>query len=452
MAKIKLELIPGSTNYGAVPVRIAQVYPIPGADNIVRTVIEGNDVIIGKNDIVVGDKVLYFRSGTRLSEEYCKYNNLYDTPENNADATKRAGYISFRKRRVKAIKLKGIISDGMVMPISSLLLLPSLKNVSSISEIFDITTDFNTINDVLICDKYIIEPPTQSTSIKTISERNSNNKKLKGILVDNQFKFHFETSHFGKNIFKINPNDRLIITEKFHGSSVILSRVKTHRQLTFSERTLGKFFKMNILDTEYRGIWSSGKPKNNLPKGIENFWETTNKSYYKTDIWKRCWEDYSYAVEPGITIYGEVCNAQIQKGYDYSKYTHPNLTHPQYYVFVVYRITRTNDVGITDEFTWDKVEQYCQKYDLLTVPVLFVGTPLELMPHETNMDALLEFLQIKYLEKPQCNYCTNKVPNEGICIRRDSPNMDIWKLKSKLFIKRENDEIDAGITNVEDEQ
>ena len=60
MAKIKLELIPGSTNYGAVPVRIAQVYPIPGADNIVRTVIEGNDVIIVKNDIVVGDKVYIF--------------------------------------------------------------------------------------------------------------------------------------------------------------------------------------------------------------------------------------------------------------------------------------------------------------------------------------------------------------------------------------------------------
>lgn len=451
MSTIKLELTPGSTNYGAVPTIIEHVYPIPGADNIMRTVIEGNDVIIGKNDTVVGDKVLYFRSGTRLSEEYCRYNNLYDTPENNIDTSKK-GYISYKRRRVKAIKLKGIISDGMVMSIASLLKLPSLKNVSKISEIFDITTDFNTINDVLICDKYIIPTPTESTSIKSKVDKNNINKKMKGLLVDKQFKFHFETSHLGKNIFKINPHDRLVITEKFHGSSVILSRVKTHRKLTFWERVVGKLFKMNILDTEYRGIWSSGKPKSNLPKGIENLWQTDVNSYYKTDIWKRCWVDYNYAVEPGITIYGEVCNSNIQKGYDYSKYTHPNTDHPQDYIFVVYRITRTNDVGITDEFSWDKVEQYCQKYDLMTVPVLFAGTPLDLMPHEIDMNGLLEFLQLKYLEKPHCNYCNNKVPNEGICVRRDFPTMDIWKLKSKLFIKRENDEIDAGITNIEDEQ
>lgn len=86
-------------------------------DNLLRTAVNGR---IQPKTTEVGSKMLYFCSGTKLSAEYCKVNNLYDKEENNLDTTKR-GFISSRQSRVKAIKLKGVISGfGMLMPLSSL--------------------------------------------------------------------------------------------------------------------------------------------------------------------------------------------------------------------------------------------------------------------------------------------------------------------------------------------
>lgn len=444
---MKLEILEGHSNYAAQPVKLTHFYPIDGADKIVRTVVFGNDVVIAKDSYKIGDTVLYFRSGTRLSEDYCKYNNLYESKENNLNQEEK-GYISFRNRRVKAIKLRGVISDGMLMPLHSIgAMLPiNGHDLERIQE----GADFNTINDVLICDKYEI-PDTKKVNINGTPSKEPKNK-LKNLLIDDQFKFHHETSHMAKNLHKLTLDSWVTITEKFHGSSVILSKVKVKRNLSWLERIAKKYFKLPIIESEYKGIWSSGKPKSKLPKGIEGLWKNSGNQFYEKDIWAKCWDDYNFAVEPGISIYGELCNSSIQKGYDYSKYTNPNLDAPKDYVFVVYRVTRTNDVGITDEFTWDQVVEYCKKYGLLTVPLLYDGTVRKVSQLAgCGVEDFYNLLSEKYLEKKQCGYCVNKVPNEGICIRVDTP-YDVWKMKSKLFIKNENDAQEAGEVNIEDQQ
>ncbi len=447
---MKFEILEGHSNYAAQPVKLTHFYPIEGADKIVRAVVFGNDVVIAKDSYKIGDTVLYFRSGTRLSEDYCKYNNLYESPENNVNPDSK-GYISFRNRRVKAIKLRGTLSDGMLMPIISIIpLLHDNIDWSLIKE----GNDFNVIDGVLICDKYEV-PITQKVNINGTPSSEPKNK-LKNLLVDKQFKFHHETSHMAKNLFKLSLDSWVTITEKFHGSSVILAKVKVKRKLSWLEQIAQKYFKLPIVDTEYKGIWSSGKPKSNLPKGIEGLWQNKGNSFYEKDIWAKCWDDYNYAVEPGISIYGELCNAGIQKGYDYSHYIHPNPDHPKDYVFVVYRITRTNDVGITDEFTWDQIKWYCDKYDLQTVPVLYEGyvsywSSLSSKSTLPTADDVFAMWQDMFLEKSHCRYCINKVPNEGICIRVDTP-LEVWKMKSKLFTKNENDAQEAGEVNIEDQQ
>lgn len=448
------EILEGHSNYAAQPVVLTHFYPIEGADKIVRTTVFGNDIVIAKDSYKVGDRVLYFRSGTRLSEDFCKANNLYDESAQNADPNEK-GYISFKKRRVRALKLRGVLSDGMVMPLRSLFPLIGIEKAGQLLYSVKEGVDFNTINDILICDKYEI-PITQKVNMGGSTSKEPKNK-LKFLLVDNQFKFHTETSHMAKNLHKLQLDTPIVITEKFHGSSVILAKVKVKRTLSWFEKIAQKYFKLPIVDTEYKGIWSSGKPKSNLPKGIEGLWKNGGNDFYKQDIWAKCWEDYSYAVEPGISIYGELCNAGIQKGYDYSKYLSPNPDHPQDYVFVVYRITRTNDVGITDEFTWDQIEAYCKKYDLQTVPVKYKGTVYDRLklefrnPDSIEMEEFFGILQEQYLEKKQCTYCINKVPNEGVCIRVEHP-LEVWKMKSKLFIQKENDAQEAGETNIEDQQ
>lgn len=115
---MRLEVKENSKNYACSVVEIKNLFPIEGADNLLRTVVNGNNVVVPKTT-EVGSKMLYFCSGTKLSAEYCKVNNLYDKEENNLDTTKR-GFVSFKSRRIKCLRLRGVISDGMLMPLESL--------------------------------------------------------------------------------------------------------------------------------------------------------------------------------------------------------------------------------------------------------------------------------------------------------------------------------------------
>jgi len=115
---LNLTIKQGSENYTATIVEIKNIFPIEGADKIVRTNVEGNDVIISKDE-KIGTKMIYFVSGTKLNPDFCKYNNLLTDKEQNNDKTK-TGYISHKQFRVKAIRLKNTISDGILLPIESL--------------------------------------------------------------------------------------------------------------------------------------------------------------------------------------------------------------------------------------------------------------------------------------------------------------------------------------------
>lgn len=114
---MNLTIKQGSENYTATIVEIKNIFPIEGADKIVRTNVEGNDVIISKDE-KIGTKMIYFVSGTKLNPDFCKYNNLFNDSSLNLDNTKK-GHIS-KTGRTKAIKLKGIISDGLLLPMESL--------------------------------------------------------------------------------------------------------------------------------------------------------------------------------------------------------------------------------------------------------------------------------------------------------------------------------------------
>lgn len=433
----------GSENYACQVIKVKELYPIEGADKIVRTVINGTNVIVSK-DVKPGDLMLLFVAMTKLSEELCHLNNLYDKPELNADPTKK-GFIN-SKSRVRALKLKGIVSDGLLLPLEALSYIPvDLKEGD----------EFTHVGDTLICEKYFVP------------ERNSNpggkapkKDKMEDLTIPGQIRFHHETAHLAKNSHKISLNDEIVITDKLHGSSCILGKVKVKRKLSFVEKA-AKFFGVKVVETEYAGIWSSGKPKSSTIKGCTTGWKTKNPSYYTADVWKQAYDDFEYAIEPGITIYGELLAENIQKKYDYTKLRPEGKS----YSMVVYRITRTNDEGLVDEFSWNQLEEYCAKYNLTTVPVIYKGTvdiwldpngkitPAGYEGEEAfvpDLRGFVEALTSKYLEV-KCKYCVNDVWAEGICVRREKP-YDVFKLKSKNFILGESEAQEQGETNIEDEQ
>ena len=179
----------GSENYVATVVEIKELYDIPDAQKIQRCVIFGNNIVVSK-DIKIGDVLLYFVSGTKLNEEYCKRNNLLDKAELNADVTKR-GFISSKSFRIKAVKLKNIISDGLLLPIYSLLHFCDINS-------FKVGDTFTCINGNTLCEKYILPQKTSINGANTPKQIN----KLTDILIDGQFKFHYQTEHFSRNLHK----------------------------------------------------------------------------------------------------------------------------------------------------------------------------------------------------------------------------------------------------------
>ena len=346
---LKLTIKQGSENYCCTIVQIDNIHDIPNADNIVRTVIYGNNVIISK-DIKIGDKLIYFNSGTKLNPEFCKYNNLYSNTEYNADPTAKPGYLSYKQNRVKAIRLRSVISDGFLLPVNSL---------NNIKELFynnfaklNVGDTFTTINGVNICEKYIVEVRNSNPGGKAPKAENKFNR-----LVNNQFYLHGDTENLRRNIHKLNPNDIIGIHYKKHGTSAVFANIPTKRPLKWYEKLLQKLG-VKIDNIVYDVIYSSRNVIKNKYINTE-----TGSGFYGEDVWKLVADEIGDKIPKNYSIYGEIIGflpsgASIQKGYDYG-------CDPGYFKFYVYKISVVNPDGKVIYLTDKQIEEYCEKIGLL---------------------------------------------------------------------------------------
>lgn len=425
---MKLKIKEGSENYCAIVVKVKELYPIEGADRIRRAVILGNNVIVG-NTVNEGDELLYFTSGTKLNKQYCVENNLLENAALNKDKVK--GYLSSKRLSVKAIKLKGVVSNGMLMPLNS------LTSIGVDYTVLKAGDTFTGIGEIELCEKYV--PPVKTNTSSTGKKRNVSHK-VQNLIVENQFRFHYNTPHFNRHSQEFKPEDVITVTRKRHGSSLILSNVLVNKKLSLIDKLLRKVG-VKIPSTEYGYIWSSGKPKGKKPKGIEsptNKWETPNKAYYTKDIWLKSYHELRDKVEKGISIYAEITGEGIQ-GNEY--------TYGKEFAIHVYRITQTNADGLVYEFGWNEVKMYCDKYDIPYVEEFYNGSAVLLNKGllKSN-DFSKEFstvLQESYLDK---EFFDCKV-DEGVCIRKEN---QIYKLKSPNFIFKESKNREEGKVDKED--
>lgn len=434
---MKFTIKENSENYACTVVEIKNMFDIEGADNIKRTVVEGNNVVVGKN-VIVGDYMLYFVSGTKLNEDFCKFNNLYTDPLLNKDTTVK-GYISPKQSRVKAIKLKGVISDGILLPISSLSFLGiPIRNLT-------VSTEFTTINDILVCEKYIV---------KTNNPGGKNKQQKKGRssrLVDNQFYFHDDTSNLRKNVNFLKYNDTIGIHYKKHGCSFIVSNVLVKKQLAWYEKLLQKMG-VKIQNTEYDIIYSSRKV-------IKNQYDNLAEGFYGEDIWGIVADELKEVIPKGWILYGEILGytpngKMIQKDFDYGCEVGQHKTY-------IYKIGIVNQDGKIVYLTDQQIKEFCDKNGLLYSDTFFYyGTVYnhffslglaEYYDDSDWRDHYIKALEDLYNEK-DCYMCKNAVPEEGIVIRIEHlENYEAYKLKSKRFIKYESDQQEQEISNMEDE-
>jgi len=433
---MKLTINENSKNYACSVVEIKALYPIEGADAIVRTIVNGNNVVVTKTT-EIGCKMLYFVSGTKLSKDYCHKNNLYDKSEENYDVEKK-GFISFRQKRVKAIKLRGIISDGMLMP------LDSLKSFVDSYNSLKVGDEFTDINGNMLCEKYIVAEKNQNINTK----KGKQPVKISR-LVDNQFYLHGETDNLRKNIHKINPNDTVGIHYKKHGTSIVIGKIQVKKELSWRDK-LAKKLGININEIKYDIVFSSRKV---IKNGYLN--PTSGEGFYGEDIWGVVAKEVGHLIPKNWTLYGEVLGytpsgSAIQGKYDYG-------CKVGQHKFYVYKISVVNTDGNVIYLTDKQIEEFCEKVGLpYKDTFLYYGVARGLYPNldlETHwQENFLQKLEEEYNEK-DCYLCINKVPEEGIVLRIEKlEQYEAYKLKSKKFLLMESEEQEKEIENIEDNQ
>lgn len=472
-------------NYLATICKIDEVYPIEGADKLVKTVINGYDIVISKEH-KPGDIVIYIPVETSICENFLSKNNLYEFTEahrnsnfsfvekliNDANETEdvaegkilmdsaksKCGFFN-KYGRVRIIKLRGQYSQGFVADIKTLInYLPELENIDWESLV---GTQFNYINDEEFCWKYI--PPIKIHKYNTKSYDKDWKKKTKKLkrfnrIIPEQFAFHYSTKMFAEHINEFSPEDDITIDVKLHGTSIVLANVLCNRQLNWWEK-IKKFFKIKVKDTEYGNIYSSRSVIKN------QYINPTSNSFYKVDVWGEVNEIFAPYIEEGYTIYGEVVGylpnskTMIQKGHDYG-------CEEGKWKFMPYRITHTDELGNknelevyqVDEWTRNLVTEHPELSDkIMFLTILYDGPFMDLysdIPIDENWHKnVLARMKVdkNFLMEEDEPLCKNKVPREGIVIRKNNDKFArAFKLKCQRHYMRECKENDEGIINIED--
>lgn len=143
------------------------------------------------------------------------------------------------------------------------------------------------------------------------------------------------------------------------------------------------------------------------------------------------------------------------KIYRYSEMSPKQMYNNKLFDIIIYRITYTNVDGNVYEWSTQQIQEFCKINGLHAVKELYYGLAENLFPEIKNSSNwgqdFIDKLRNKYLEKKSI-LCNNSVPEEGIVIRREVNDIDVYKLKSLAFLERETKNLDKGIIDIESEQ
>lgn len=463
-------------NYLAQVVKIGKLNPVSNSDRLNITYVQGNTVVV-PTSVKEGDIMIYFPVESQISEWYLKANNLYSNKELNSNKEVK-GYIE-KSGRVRCIKLRSQPSQGLLMPFESIF---DPENCPIVASSLLVGTEFDTVSGQLLVKKYVVPRKTQGAPG---SKSKQPKEKETSKVIDGQFRFHISTPQLGKNLSRINPTDTISITRKLHGTSGVSSYVECRYPLTKAHKVaiwidnnittpllrlfggeVGALVADNIC---YDYLYSSRTViKNDLVKAKAGF--------YNVDVWGEADKIIRPALKKGMTMYYEIVGylpsgGYIQKGYDYgcvSPNPEEEYTEDKHFKIFVYRITMTNTDGFVTEYTAKQVQEYCERNMLKPVPEVFYGLALsDIHPTSVNhfingykdddrdlevwRNDFLQCLRDMYLEKV-CDLCANKVPDEGIVVRKEGLDLEVYKFKSFKFLQHETDELDKGIENIEDSE
>lgn len=416
---------PENANYAAVVVKIKNLVDLEGCDNVVGTPLLGFQAIVNKNT-KVGDIGIVFSPETQLSEEFARLNNLHRHSNLN-DNEGVSGYLE-DNRRIKAVRFRGHKSNCLFMPLSSL----SYIKKNDLNELKEGDT-FDKLGDHDICQKFILKQ--RKTGGAGVLEKN----KLKFIRVEEAFMpKHYSTDNYFRNEHLINDKERIIVTQKLHGTSIRIGHTLVKQKPRVIER-IAKSFGVRVQETIYDYVYGS----KNVIKDINN---PNQNHYYSTDVYTEEGKKLEGLLPQGYVAYGELIGwtslgSPIQKNYTY------NLPSPSCELYV-YRIAHINPQGRLVDLSWVQVKEFCNDIGLKYVPELWIGRKNEFIA-DNFLDK--RFKDEGYDNAVQLEKDKNLV-DEGVCVRVEGLAPYILKAKSPVFYEMESANIDQEVPDMEEDQ
>jgi RNA ligase (TIGR02306 family) len=310
---------------------IGEVKPIEGADNIELAVVGGWNAITKKGEYQVGDKVVVATTDAVIPQEL-------------SDRMEVTNYLR-KGQRVRTVKLRGVYSECLLIPIKYLYLHKEINDGDDMMELLGIT-------------KY--EPPVKMV------EMSVGGRKFKYHQNPN-FHVYYKFPNMKNVPDMFNENDEVCITRKLHGTNARYGIVKK-KKLSFLDKIRGWFGNQWV---GYEYVYGS----HNVEKGSDS------QGFYNSDVWKTIEEKYDIrkklwdhvkdtyfpdGIGSGFIIYGEIYGHGIQKNYDYGltdiRFAGFDVEVDGVYEDNIYQSTHFKCMGLEEVETlysglWSKEEQ-----------------------------------------------------------------------------------------------
>ncbi len=362
--------------YNIYITKVKNIRPAENADRLNLCEVFGNTTVVDKS-VNETDLYVYLPVDGQISQEFGEVNNLFRKKDDAGNQI--GGFIDPERRNIRAIRLRGNRSDGLVLPLSSL---ETFGDISTLKE-GDIVTTFN---GHVIAEKYI---PRSNNSAHSHFSGNRTRKKKAPIAP--LFAEHADTEQLAYNLGAFKSGDYVEITLKMHGTS---QRTGYLPRLTGYKRTLWE----RITRKEGTPVYDYGYVSGTRRTVLEDY----SGGYYGDNAFR---EPHSKVFEGKLhkneTIYYEVVGfttsgQPIMGDADNTKLNDKEFVKqygettrfsygckpwsdgilscgvPQSDIYV-YRMTMTSPDGEVVEYTPDFMRYRCEQMGVKTVPLLWAG-------------------------------------------------------------------------------
>lgn len=287
---------------------------------------------MGKGQFQVGDMAVYIPIDSVLSEDL----NAYLFPPDSKIRLEN-------NRRIKTIKIRGMLSQGMLVPWQSLYSKYPKIRFKGVGD---------DVADVLGITKY--EPPApkyQSFGTGTKAKR----------LKHPDFREYTDISNIRFWPTAFYDGDEVYVSEKLHGTSVRMAMLPPpytgFKQLKYLWKA--RRFKA-LLQTLF------GRAKAEFHYGsrqVDISISSTYRGFYGFDLYGKVARAINAAsiLQPGEILFGEIVGHKIQKGYEYGH-------KPEQHTFYAYDVIKDGKYLDADDFI-----AWCDERGIKRVPMLHLG-------------------------------------------------------------------------------